>query len=103
MTKRKLFFSNESQWTITADPIITLQPCYYPLPHHLGRWQTFKLLVFFLPQFAKISSGPIQKCFIQCDLRMLWPIAVRATGRMAASYVTRFVARNPEMPGPAGT
>ena len=65
------------------------------------RWQTFKLLGFLLTQFAKISSGPI-KMLYRCDLQMLLSIAVRETERMAASYVTGLVARNSEVPGPAG-
>ena len=55
----------------------------------------------FVAQFAKISSGPIRMLY-QCDFHMLWSIAVRETGRMAASYVTRLVTGNPELTGPAG-
>ena len=40
--RQKLFFSDESQWTITPDPIITLQPRQLPLPHNLaGKHSSF--------------------------------------------------------------
>ena len=39
----------------------------------------------------------------QCNLHMIWSFAVRETGRMAASYVTSLVARNPKLPGSTET
>ena len=97
----KTVFSNESLWAITPGPIINLQPCYRPLPHDLaGKHSSFWLLFF--NQLTKIFSGPI-KMLYQCDFQMPWPTVVRETGCMAVSYVAKFVARNPEMPGPTGT
>ena len=77
--------------------------CNHAIPHPLTTLagKHSGSLVIFFNQFAKISSGPI-KMLYQCNLYMLWSIAVRETGRMAASCVTRFIARNPELPRPAG-
>ena len=100
--RQKLFFSDESQWTITPDPIITLQPCYRSPTPSRPPWQTFKLLTICSINSLRFPLGQ-SKCFVDAIFKWYGQLQfVRLQGRTAVSYITGLVAGNPELPRPTG-
>ena len=91
---KKLFFSYESQWTITFDRLALYVRASGIHCKLLGFW----------PNSLRVLLGQ-SKCSIRAIFKFYGQLQFERVSRricMAAAYVTRLLAKNPKLPGPTG-